>query len=90
MEDPFDTIPAKIHEVVAMGKRRDTRDVHGVPLIVPRVGRMRTSGDRVDLDGLSVTLIEVDGVVVHRLQHLLLQADTTSGSIFVGRSLTQT
>ena len=34
------TIPAKIDEVVAMGKRRDTRDVHGVSLIVPRVGRM--------------------------------------------------
>ena len=78
------TIPAKIDEVVAMGKRRDTRDVHGVSLIVPRVGRMRTSRDRIDLDGYSVTLIEVDGVVIHRLQHLLLQADTTAGSIFVG------
>jgi hypothetical protein len=42
--------------------------------------------DGVDLHGLPVPLVEVYGVVVHRLQHLLLETDATSGGIFVGRS----
>lgn len=64
----------------------DTGNVHGVAFIVPRVERMGASGNCVNLDGLAVDLVILEGVEVHRLKHLLLQAHATAGCIFVSRS----
>ncbi len=69
-----------------MVERGHTRNVHGVTLVMPGVGGVGAACDGVDLHGLPVPLVEVYGVVVHRLQHLLLETDATSGGIFVGRS----
>ena len=67
-----------------MIQRADTRDVHGVPFIVPRVDGMRAARYSVDLDWLPVEFVELHGVEVHSLQHLLLETDAASRSILVG------
>lgn len=67
-----------------MIERTDTRDVHGVSLIVPRVDGMGAARYGVDLDGPPVELVELHGVEVHSLQHLLLETDAASRSILIG------
>ena len=69
-----------------MIERSDTWDVHGVPFIVPRIDGMGAARYGVDLDGLPVELVELHGVEVHSLQHLLLETDAASRSILVGWS----
>ncbi len=68
-----------------MVKWSDTRHIHGVPLIVPGVDGVGASRNGVDLDGFPDDLLEVHGVIVHRFEHLLLDADATPWGIFVGR-----
>ena len=64
--------PAEINQFIAVIERPDARDVHGVALVVPRVDGVGAAGDGIDLDGHPVELIELLGVGVHCLKHLLL------------------
>ena len=51
---------------------------------MPRVDGMGAARYGVDLDGPPVELVELHGVEVHSLQHLLLETDAASRSILIG------
>ena len=52
---------------------------------MPRVGRVLGSGDGINLDGGSVFVPKLDGVIVHGLEHRLLKANAAPGRDSVSR-----